>query len=100
VVIASAFRTDGRGFESLPYCKAYKHGTAVLWNLIHMVIVGLKTYFCCFISPFNTQTMHIKLFYTQKHAYVYLKTWRDSNPGLLVTEVDVMSTASRRQGGK
>jgi hypothetical protein len=51
-----------------------------------------------FISPFNTQTMHIKLFYTQKHAYVYLKTWRDSNPGLLVPAADAMSTALRRQG--
>jgi hypothetical protein len=26
-----------------------------------------------FISPFNTQTMHIKSFYTQQHCYVFLK---------------------------
>jgi hypothetical protein len=40
-----------------------------------------------FISPFNTQTMHIKPFYTQQHCYVILKNlipWRDSNPGLFV----------------
>jgi hypothetical protein len=27
-----------------------------------------------FISPFNTQSMHIKSFYTQQHCYVSLKT--------------------------
>jgi hypothetical protein len=27
-----------------------------------------------FISPFNTQTMHIKSFYAQQHCYVSLKT--------------------------
>jgi hypothetical protein len=27
-----------------------------------------------FISPFNTQTMHIKSFYTQQHCYVFPKT--------------------------
>jgi hypothetical protein len=36
-----------------------------------------------FISPFNTQAMHIKSSYTQQHCYVSLKTlhipWRDSN---------------------
>jgi hypothetical protein len=42
--------------------------------------------------------MHIKSFYTQQHCYVSLKTWRDSNPGLLVPEADVMSIAPRRQG--
>jgi hypothetical protein len=50
---------------------------------------------------FNTQTMHIKSFYTQQHCYVFLKNlipWRDSNPGLLVPEADTMSTAPRRQG--
>jgi hypothetical protein len=54
-----------------------------------------------FISPFNTQTMHIKSFYTQQHCYVSLKNLiplRDSNPGLLVPEADAMSTAPRRQG--
>jgi hypothetical protein len=54
-----------------------------------------------FISPFNAQTMHIKSFYTKQHCYVSLKNflpWRDSNPGLLVPEVDAMSTAPRRQG--
>jgi hypothetical protein len=57
--------------------------------------------FCtiCVISPFKTQTMHIKSFYTQQHCYVSLKNlipWRDSNPGLLVPGADVMSTAPRR----
>jgi hypothetical protein len=54
-----------------------------------------------FISPFNTQTMHIKCFYTQQKCYAFPKNliaWRDSNPGLLVPEADVMSTAPRRQG--
>jgi hypothetical protein len=54
-----------------------------------------------FISPFNTQTMHNKSFYTQRHCYVFLKNlipWWDSNPGLLVPEADAMSTAPRRQG--
>jgi hypothetical protein len=27
-----------------------------------------------YISPFNTQTMHIKTFYAQQHSYVFLKT--------------------------
>jgi hypothetical protein len=52
------------------------------------------------ISPFNTQTMHFKSFYTQQHC-VSLKNlmpWRDSNPGLLFPEAGVMSTAPRRQG--
>jgi hypothetical protein len=56
-----------------------------------------------FISPFNTQTMHIKSFYTQQHCYVTLKNlipWRDSNTGLLISEADAMSTAPRRQGRK
>jgi hypothetical protein len=55
-----------------------------------------------FISPFNTQTTHFKSFLTQHHCYVSLNTlpipWRDSNPGLLAPEADVMSTAPRRQG--
>jgi hypothetical protein len=54
-----------------------------------------------FISPFKTQTMHIKSFYTQQHCYVSLKTLypvRDLNLGLLVPEADAMSTALRRQG--
>jgi hypothetical protein len=36
------------------------------------------------ISPFKTQTMQIKSFYTEQNWYVSLKTlkpWRDSNPG-------------------
>jgi hypothetical protein len=37
-----------------------------------------------FISPFNTQTMHIKLFYTKQHCYVSLKT---SFPGGIRTRV-------------
>jgi hypothetical protein len=54
-----------------------------------------------FITPFNTQTKHIKSFYTQKHCYVFPKNlipWRDSNPGLLAPEADAMPTAARRQG--
>jgi hypothetical protein len=53
-----------------------------------------------FISPFNTQTMHIKLFYPQQHCCFpkNLLPWWDSNPGLLVPEADEMSTAPRRQG--
>jgi hypothetical protein len=51
---------------------------------------------------FDTQTTHIKSFYTQRYCYVSLKTlyipWRDSNPGLLVPEADAMSTAPRRLG--
>jgi hypothetical protein len=50
---------------------------------------------------FNSQTMHIKSFYTQQHCYVSLKNllpWQDSNPGLLVLEVDAISTAPHRQG--
>jgi hypothetical protein len=37
---------------------------------------GLKNIFVAnaFISPFNTQTMHIKSFHTQQHRYVSLKT--------------------------
>jgi hypothetical protein len=31
-------------------------------------------------SPFKTQTMHVKSFYTQQHCYVSPKN-RDSNPG-------------------
>jgi hypothetical protein len=52
-----------------------------------------------FISPFNTQTMHIKSFYTQQHCYVFPKNllpWRDSNPGLLVPEGDVHCTMPLR----
>jgi hypothetical protein len=54
-----------------------------------------------FISPFNTQTMHIKSFYTQQHCYVSLKTLYPGGirtPGLLVPKADAMSTAPRRQG--
>jgi hypothetical protein len=54
-----------------------------------------------FISPFNTQTIHIKSFYTQQHCYVSPKNlipWRDSNPGLVVPEANAMSTATRHQG--
>jgi hypothetical protein len=51
-------------------------------------------------SPFNTQTMHIKSFYTQQHCCVSQKnlpiTWWDSNQGLLVPETDALSTAPRR----
>jgi hypothetical protein len=54
-----------------------------------------------FISSFNTQTMHIKSFYTQKNCYVFPKNlipWRDSNPGLLAPEADAMSTLPHGQG--
>jgi hypothetical protein len=51
---------------------------------------------------FDTQTMHIKSFYTQQHCYDSLKTlhipWRDSNPDLLVPEADAMSIVPGRQG--
>jgi hypothetical protein len=57
-----------------------------------------------FISPFRTQTNQIKSFYTQQHCYLCFPKnhipWRDSNPGLLVPEVDTMSTAPRRQGAE
>jgi hypothetical protein len=35
---------------------------------------ALKIFFAAnaFISPFNTQTIHIKSFYTQQHCYVSL----------------------------
>jgi hypothetical protein len=53
-----------------------------------------------FISPSNTQTMHIKLLYTTALLCFpkNLMPWRDSNPGLLVPEADAMSSAPRRQG--
>jgi hypothetical protein len=37
-----------------------------------------------FISLFNTQTMHIKSFYTQQHCYVSL---RNILPGVIRTRV-------------
>jgi hypothetical protein len=50
-------------------------------------------------TPFKTQTMHIKSFYTQQHCYIgfpkNLIPRRDSNPGLIVTEAGAMSTAPR-----
>jgi hypothetical protein len=52
---------------------------------------------------FNTQTMHIKSFYTQQHCYVSLKTLCPGGirtTGLLVPEADTMSIAPRRQGQK
>jgi hypothetical protein len=50
---------------------------------------------------FNTQTMHIKSFFTQQHYLLCfpknLIPLRDSNPDLLVPEADAtMSTAPRR----
>jgi hypothetical protein len=39
-----------------------------------------------FISPFNTQTMHVNSFYTQQHCYVSLKS---SYPGGIWTSVIV-----------
>jgi hypothetical protein len=51
-----------------------------------------------FISPFNTQTMHIILFTTTLLCFPKnLIPWQDSNPGLLVPEADAMSIAPRRQ---
>jgi hypothetical protein len=41
--------------------------TAVLFKIYFFVANA-------FISPFNTQTMHIKSFYTQHHCYVFLIT--------------------------
>jgi hypothetical protein len=63
----------------------------------------LKKYFVAnaFISPINTQTMHIKSFYTQQHCYVSpqknLTPWWDSNMGLLVPGLDAKYNAPRRQ---
>jgi hypothetical protein len=56
------------------------------------VYFSKKNYFLnfvanAFISPINTQTMHIKSLYTQ------LKTRRDSNPGLLGPEAHAMTTS-------
>jgi hypothetical protein len=62
-----------------------------------------KIYFVAnaFISPFNTQTMHIKSFLFTTALLCFPKNlipWWDSNTGLLVPEADAMSTAPRRQG--
>jgi hypothetical protein len=52
-----------------------------------------------FISPFNTQAMHIESFYTQQHCYVSIKTLY---PGGIRTRdfsfLTRMSNAPRRQG--
>jgi hypothetical protein len=70
---------------------------------MHVIYLSIfkKISASAFISPFNTQIMHSKSFYTQQHCHVSLKTlhapWRDSNPGLLVPEADAMSIAPRRQ---
>jgi hypothetical protein len=42
--------------------------------------------------------MRIKLIIHNNIALFFLKTWRDSNPGLDVSEADAMSSATRRQG--
>jgi hypothetical protein len=53
-----------------------------------------------FISPFSTQTMHIKSSYTALLCFQNnLMPWLDSNRGLLVPEADAMSTAPRRLQG-
>jgi hypothetical protein len=46
-----------------------------------------------FISPFNSQTMHIKWFYTQQHCYVSLKTLY---PGGIWTRVFLLLRRMRR----
>jgi hypothetical protein len=55
-----------------------------------------------FISPFNTQTMHIKSIHTYTTALLCfsknLIPWRDLNPDLLIPEAGVMSIAPLRQG--
>jgi hypothetical protein len=43
------------------YWKCWKHFLKIMAN--------------AFISPFNTQTMHIKSFYTHRHCYVSLKPY-------------------------
>jgi hypothetical protein len=51
-----------------------------------------------FIFPFNIQTMHIKyvILYTTEQCFPKnLIPWPDLNPGLLVPELDAMSTAPR-----
>jgi hypothetical protein len=64
----------------------------------------LNTVLCTMplVLLFNTQAMHIKSFYTYTTALLWLPKnlipWRDSNPGLLVPEANVTSTAPRRQG--
>jgi hypothetical protein len=54
-----------------------------------------------FISPFKTQTMHIKSFYTQQHLYVSIETLY---PGGIRTRVFLflrrMTAPHRRQGNK
>jgi hypothetical protein len=71
-------------------------------NKIWRTMSFLKFWQCLYFSFFNTQTMHIKSFYTQQHCYVCfpknLIPWRDSSPGLLVPEADAMSTAPQRHG--
>jgi hypothetical protein len=44
--------------------------------LLTWLLYCLKNIFAAyaFISPFNTQTMHIKSYYTQQHCYDSLKT--------------------------
>jgi hypothetical protein len=63
-VVWSASAND-RGFVSAPRAGERKRGVNYLSNIFAAD---------AFISPFNTQTMHIKSFYTQRHCYVPLKT--------------------------
>jgi hypothetical protein len=76
-----------------------------VWNVPKDVLQSFSKIFFvanAFISPFNTQTTHIKSFYVYTTALICfpknLIPWRDSNIGLLVLEADAMSTAPRRQG--
>jgi hypothetical protein len=75
-----------------------------VWNVPKDVLQSFSKIFFvanAFISPFNTQTTHIKSFYTQQHCCVFpenLIPRRDSNPGLLVPEADAMSTAPTTPG--
>jgi hypothetical protein len=53
-----------------------------------------------FLLSTHKQCIIIKPFYTKQCFPKNLMPWRDSNPGLLVPEVDAMSIAPRRQGNK
>jgi hypothetical protein len=57
---------------------------ASVFEVGNVVVAHLKQNIFAFISPFNSQTMHIKSFYTQQHCYVSLKTFY---PGGIRTQV-------------
>jgi hypothetical protein len=70
-----------------------------VYETITKFIIFLYFLANAYISPFNTQTMHIKLYTTAQLCFPKnLIPWRDSNPGLLVPKADAMSTVTYRQG--